>query len=189
MHFSEEIDSSDLVPGDVIEVTPDEKVPCDLVLLEGQCLIDESLLTGESVPMLKNQLPRNDDMFNDKNKENIIYAGTYCITSVNSKNKSQPAKALVYQIGFGTTKGRLIRSIMFNDPGMYKFERDSNYFTLYLFLVSMVFVGVYFYICLKYYSDQTLMYDTVTQGNAAAKLGHYPYDGSSWSLSLLVPRN
>lgn len=154
VHFSEEIDSSDLVPGDVIEVTPDEKVPCDLVLLEGQCLIDESLLTGESVPMLKNQIPRNDDLFNDSNKENIIYAGTYCITSVNSKDKSQPARALVYQIGFGTTKGRLIRSIMFNDPGVYRFERDSNYFTLYLFLISMLFVAVYLYICLKYYSDQ-----------------------------------
>lgn len=147
--FIEEIDSSELVPGDIIEVTPDEKVPCDLVLLEGQCLIDESLLTGESVPMLKNQLPRNDDLFSDNNKEHIIYAGTYCITSVNSKSKKQPAKAVVYQIGFGTTKGRLIRSIMFNDPAMYRFERDSSYFTLYLFIISLGFVMVYYYMLFR----------------------------------------
>ncbi len=144
--YDKEVDSTDLVPGDIIEINPDEKIPCDLILLDGQCLIDESLLTGESVPMLKVPIPRNDNVFSENNKEHIIYAGTYCITSISSGSKDDPAKAMVYQIGFGTTKGRLVRSIMFNNPKPYRFEKDSNYFTLYLFSIAMIFVAIYYYI-------------------------------------------
>jgi cation-transporting ATPase 13A2 len=153
VYYEDKVDSTRLVPGDIIYINPDEKVPCDLILLDGQALIDESLLTGESVPMLKTPVPRNEALFSDQNKEYIIYAGTYAITSVSSTNKDQPAKAMVFQIGFGTTKGRLIRSIMFNDPAMYRFERDSNYFTLYLFIIAMFFVAAYYYICFVVYPD------------------------------------
>ena len=46
--------SWELVPGDSI-VVPDHGCPllCDAVLLEGQAIMDESMLTGESVPVTK----------------------------------------------------------------------------------------------------------------------------------------
>ncbi len=48
-----EISVEDLVQGDVVLVRPGEKIPVDGILVEGQSSIDESMLTGESVPVEK----------------------------------------------------------------------------------------------------------------------------------------
>lgn len=48
------VPSADLVPGDVVRLMPGDKVPADLRLLQAfQLRVDESALTGESVPSSK----------------------------------------------------------------------------------------------------------------------------------------
>ncbi|MCM3238224.1 heavy metal translocating P-type ATPase [Heyndrickxia oleronia] len=48
-----EIPLEDVVVGDIILVKPGEKIPVDGVIVEGQSALDESMLTGESVPVDK----------------------------------------------------------------------------------------------------------------------------------------
>jgi P-type Cu+ transporter len=48
-----EISVDELVMGDMVLVRPGEKIPVDGVLIKGQSAIDESMLTGESVPVEK----------------------------------------------------------------------------------------------------------------------------------------
>jgi cation-transporting ATPase 13A3/4/5 len=49
-----EIESSDLVIGDLIEIPQQSILPCDIILLNGSCIVNESILTGESIPIIKN---------------------------------------------------------------------------------------------------------------------------------------
>ncbi len=49
----QEIASDDVVPGDVVVVRPGEKVPVDGEIIDGQSTLDESMVTGESVPVSK----------------------------------------------------------------------------------------------------------------------------------------
>ena len=48
-----EIPVEEVLPGDVVIVKPGQTVPVDGVVLEGQSAVDESALTGESIPVEK----------------------------------------------------------------------------------------------------------------------------------------
>lgn len=50
------IDTTDILPGDLCSVLRNNEnnpLPCDMLLLRGQCIVDESMLTGESIPQMK----------------------------------------------------------------------------------------------------------------------------------------
>lgn len=48
------IPSSDIVVGDIVVLRPGDKIPVDGVIIEGESAVDESLVTGESIPVSKN---------------------------------------------------------------------------------------------------------------------------------------
>ncbi|MBY0009676.1 heavy metal translocating P-type ATPase [Paenibacillus typhae] len=55
--------ASGLLPEDIVRVRPGERIPCDGIILEGSSAVDQSNITGESVPA-------------DKMPEDEVYAGT-----------------------------------------------------------------------------------------------------------------
>ena len=65
--MSEEIDSIDLVPGDVIEIPENGcLMACDAVLVAGTCIVNESMLTGESVPVTKAAITHGESKYSQK---------------------------------------------------------------------------------------------------------------------------
>ena len=132
------VESSELVPGDVYEVTDPNlgQYPCDSLLLSGDCIVNESMLTGESVPVSKT--PATDDTLERLNlsasaihpdvAKHMLFSGTKIIRArrpQDDKSDEAAALALVVRTGFNTTKGALVRSMLFPKPSGFKFYRDS----------------------------------------------------------------
>lgn len=63
-NYLEQVDSLELLPGDLIELQDHMILPCDTILMNGQTIINESMLTGESIPVLKTPLPYSGLIYN-----------------------------------------------------------------------------------------------------------------------------
>ena len=124
--FYEEIESAKLVPGDVIVIPPHGCImQCDAVLISGNVIVNESMLTGESVPVTKTPLPMSKDPSEKYDSKEHAKHTLFCGTKVIQTRFYDGAKvkAVVLRTGFCTAKGELVRSIMFPKPVDFKFNR------------------------------------------------------------------
>jgi len=131
------IRSSDLVPGDLIEILPDEIMSCDVAILNGSAVMNESMLTGESIPVSKVAMPRTNQSFDPyEDKKYILYAGTTCLETRRT-SKEQPVLGLVIRTGFFTIKGQLVRSMLYPRVEDFKLYRDAFKFIIVLAMMSI----------------------------------------------------
>ena len=114
-----------IVPGDVFELPEDgQNVPCDCILLSGAVIVNESMLTGESTPILKTHLPKNNNSFNyEEDNKYMLFGGTK-IVQKRPENKGK-LLCLCYSTGFNTLRGNLIRSVLYPKKEDDKFMKDS----------------------------------------------------------------
>ncbi|OZC10773.1 hypothetical protein X798_02196 [Onchocerca flexuosa] len=136
------ISSEELVPGDVILIPPSGcNMQCDAVLINGTVIVNESMLTGESVPVTKAALPDTDDessVFSlKKHSRHVLFCGTQVLQTRYYAGKS--VKAVVFRTAYTTLKGQLVRSIMYPKPIDLRFTRDL--FKFVGFLGCIAFCG------------------------------------------------
>ncbi|XP_027875421.1 probable cation-transporting ATPase 13A3 isoform X3 [Xiphophorus couchianus] len=137
---TEQAMSTELVPGDVIAIPANGMVmPCDAVLFQGTCVVNESMLTGESVPVTKTSLPSSGDeaarrYSMEEHKRHTLFCGTDVIQT--RFYAGELVKAVVIRTGFSTEKGQLVRSILHPKPTDFRLYRDA-----YLFLLCLVGVA------------------------------------------------
>ncbi|XP_078063972.1 putative cation-transporting ATPase 13A4 [Mustelus asterias] len=146
----EEVPSSELAPGDVFLVTGNKRIlSCDAVLIHGDCIVNESMLTGESIPVTKTPLPSVaiSNFWKSSTgdyKHHILFCGTQVIQS--KATGQGEVKAVVYRTGFTTTKGELVRSIMFPKPMDFKLYQDAFRFLVCLTVIATI--GMIYSVCI-----------------------------------------
>ncbi|XP_041859215.1 cation-transporting ATPase 13A2 isoform X2 [Melanotaenia boesemani] len=134
------VSSVDLVPGDCL-IIPQEGLllPCDAALLAGECLVNESMLTGESVPVLKTPLPAADRTYSsDTERRHTVFCGTQLIQAKGGRPGGSGAVAVVTSTGFFTAKGSLVSSILYPQPVNFRFYKDAVKFLLILAFVALI---------------------------------------------------
>ncbi len=85
-----EIDASDLVKGDIFIVRPGESIPADGTVIEGESAVDESALSGESLPV-------------DKSAEDTVRAATV--------NKNGVLKCRADSVGNDTLLYKIVETV------------------------------------------------------------------------------
>ncbi|KAI4548269.1 hypothetical protein MG293_000599 [Ovis ammon polii] len=137
----QELESRLLVPGDVLILPGKLSLPCDAVLIDGSCVVNEGMLTGESIPVIKTPLPHAENTTAWKShsledyRKHVLFCGTEVI-QVKTSGQG-PVRAVVLQTGYNTAKGDLVRSILYPRPLNFKLYNDA-----FKFIVSLAFLGI-----------------------------------------------
>ena len=117
------VTSEELVMGDLICVSDDsfdvcKEITADCILVGGSAVVDESSLTGETMPVQKNCFSAMS--FDDPDHaKSCLFAGTWLLQSSDASETERPgsvangALAVVIGTGGSTTRGEVIRSLMF----------------------------------------------------------------------------
>ncbi|XP_072474984.1 probable cation-transporting ATPase 13A4 isoform X7 [Notamacropus eugenii] len=153
----QELESRHLVPGDLLSLSGNKMLlPCDAILIDGGCVVNESMLTGESIPVIKTALPKVGDAVpwkvcgQEDYKRHILFCGTEVIQT--KAAGSGTARAVVLQTGFNTAKGDLVRSILYPKPMNFQLYRDAVRFLLCL--IGTATIGMIYTICVYVLSGE-----------------------------------
>ncbi|XP_036112247.1 polyamine-transporting ATPase 13A2 isoform X4 [Molossus molossus] len=132
------IDSSKLVPGDCLVLRAEGGLmPCDAALVAGECMVNESSLTGESVPVLKTALPEGPAPYSpETHRRHTLFCGTLVLQA--RAFVGPHVLAVVTRTGFCTAKGGLVSSILHPRPVNFKFYKDSMKFVAALSVLALL---------------------------------------------------
>lgn len=115
-----EINAEDLMPGDIAIIKPGERVPSDGSVVQGHTFVDESMLTGEPVPV-------------EKKEGDKVYGGTL--------NTTGTIQVRIEQTGNDTVLAKIIKAVeeaTTRKPKIQKtVDKVASYFVPSVILLSL----------------------------------------------------
>ena len=129
------VDSEELVIGDIVLLESGDKISADLRLIETHnFMVDESILTGESVQVSKNAHAIKGDNLIISDQSNMAFSGTTVVTG--------RAKAIVVSTGLYTEIGKIAHSISEakeeKSPLTLRVEKLSKQISLLVVVVAII---------------------------------------------------
>ena len=157
-----EIDSSLLVPGDVIVLESGTKISADARIISSNNLtVDESILTGESIAVVKEE---GEASLGDISKKNMLYAGTSVLTG--------RALAIVCGTALDTEVGKIAEKVTTTteskSPLTIRMEKFSKQITMMIVVISIIIAIVLIY---KQYEPIEIFLSVVALGVSAMPEG------------------
>jgi Ca2+-transporting ATPase len=129
------IDVSELVPGDIVLIREGEKIPADLRIIESYNLkIDESALTGESIPVHKKDEVLKEDVIIQE-RYNMVFMGTTVVGG--------HGKGIVVETGINTFIGKISQKILSIDTEI-PLKKDVRFFSKILLSIILISVFILF---------------------------------------------
>ena len=122
------IDASEVVAGDIVIVKPGERIPVDALIIEGNSAVDESMITGESIPVEK------------KKNDNVIGA---------TINKNGVLKIKATKIGRDSVLSQIVKLVEEAQGSKAPIQRFadniSSYFVPAVVLLAIATFMVWYY--------------------------------------------
>lgn len=117
---------SELVPGDRFEVEEHMVLPCDAILIHGRVVVDESMLTGESVPVTKTPIDESTLAPNEPRPDATKRTATVLFSGTHVKYVSPGAIAVCYKTGFRSAKGQLVAALLVPKVCLFRLSPHSS---------------------------------------------------------------
>ncbi len=129
----------DVVIGDIIIVKPGEKIPVDGIIIDGSSSVDESMITGESMPI-------------HKSVKNAVIGGTI--------NKHGSFKFKANKVGANTTLARIIKLIEEAQGKKAPIQKYADVISSY-FVPVILLIAVLTFFYWSYFSSEGVSFGIV----------------------------
>ena len=172
----EEINIEDVVVNDIVLLSSGDKVPADGIVIEGELLVDESSLNGETKEIKKESISR----YHEVTDKNMVFRGTVIY--------GKEASVKITKVGDKTFYGTIARELQETTPesplklrlrGLATTISKIGYVGALLVSISYLFSVI----VLKNNFDIGLMKETIT--NLPLMIGHILY-ALTLSVTIIV---
>lgn len=169
-----------IVPGDVIVLSQGQTVPADARLIEAEELsVDESMLTGESVPVEKKAHIRLSQKTPLVERRNMVFKGSLIV--------SGKGRALVVRTGLKTQAGRIQTLLGYQNQPTSRLQQHMDEMNKHLVELSAATSGVLVFLGLMHRQSPLKLFRTAISMAVAAVPEGLP-TVTTWTLSRAVSR-